>query len=96
MQGEELFGGGKTRANECGALLWNLLRSISMSHHGKHEQRQSQSQPGQQESPEALAYQLWEQAGRPEGQAARFWREAEERIKRLRRPAAASLHHDRG
>jgi hypothetical protein len=57
-----------------------------MSHHGKHEQGQS---PGQQESPEALAYQLWEQAGRPEGQAARFWSEAEERIKRLRRPAAS-------
>ena len=67
-----------------------------MSQHGKHEQKQSQSQPGQQESREALAYQLWEQAGRPEGQAARFWREAEERIKRLRRPASASLHHDRG
>ena len=44
-----------------------------MSHHGKHQHGQSQSQPGQQESSKALAYHLWEQAGRPEGQAARFW-----------------------
>ena len=62
-----------------------------MSHHGKHEHKQSQSQPGQQDSLEALAYQLWEQAGRPEGQAARFWKEAEERIKRSHRPAAPSV-----
>jgi len=67
-----------------------------MSHHHTHGHGQSQSQPGHQETTEALAYQLWEQAGRPEGQAARFWGEAEERIKRLGRPATASLHVDRG
>ena len=60
-----------------------------MSHHNKHEHEQSQAQPEQQGSLEALAYRLWEQAGRPEGQSERFWMEAEERIKRLRqRPAA--------
>jgi hypothetical protein len=90
------LGGGKTNANERGVSLWNLLGSITMSHHGKHQHSQFQSQPGRQESPEALAYQLWDEAGRPEGQAARFWREAEERIKRLRQPAAASLYQDRG
>ena len=63
-----------------------------MSHHDKHKHAQSQSQPGQQESQEALAYQLWEQAGRPEGQAERFWREAGERIKRFHRPAATPLY----
>jgi hypothetical protein len=61
-----------------------------MSHH-KHEHGQTQSQPGRQESPEALAYQLWARAGRPEGQAARFWKEAEEQIQRVCRPAAAPL-----
>ena len=60
-----------------------------MSHHTKHEHNQSHFQSGHQESTKALAYQLWEQAGRPEGQAERFWKEAEERIKRLRQPAAA-------
>ena len=63
-----------------------------MSHHDKHTHAQSQSQPGQQESQEALAYQLWEQAGRPEGQAERFWKEAKEQIERLRQPAAAPVH----
>lgn len=91
MRAEEIFGGGKTNADERGALLRNLLRSVLMSHH-KHEHGQSQSQPSQQESPEALAYQLWEQAGRPEGQAERFWREAEEQINRSRRPETASVH----
>lgn len=61
-----------------------------MSHH-KHEHGQFESHSGQQESPEALAYHLWEQAGRPEGQAARFWGEAEERIRHLHQPAAASV-----
>ena len=27
-----------------------------------------------------LACQLWEQAGRPEGQSIRFWKEAEEKL----------------
>lgn len=63
-----------------------------MSHHNKHEHTQYQFQPGQQESTEALAYQLWEQAGRPEGQAERFWLEAEERNQRLGRQAATPLH----
>jgi len=39
-----------------------------------------------------LAYQLWEQAWRPEGQSERFWWEAEQQIKRSGRPAVASLH----
>jgi hypothetical protein len=65
-----------------------------MSHNNNHVYEQSQ--PGQQESPAVLAYQLWEQAGRPEGQAARFWREAEERIKLSGRPAAAPLHLHHG
>jgi hypothetical protein len=54
--------------------------------HNKHEHTESHS--GQQESLQASAYHLWEQAGRPEGQSERFWLEAEERIKRLHRPAA--------
>ena len=60
-----------------------------MSHHNKHEHEQSQAQPYPQGSLEALAYRLWEQAGRPVGQSERFWMEAEERIKRLRRRPAA-------
>ena len=63
-----------------------------MSHHGKHKNRQSHFQSDQQESTEALAYQLWEQAGRPEGQSERFWREAKERIAQTDRPAAAHQH----
>lgn len=62
-----------------------------MSQHHKHGVGRSQPQPHVQESPEALAYQLWEEAGRPEGQAVRFWSEAEEQIERSRQPAAASL-----
>ena len=62
-----------------------------MSHH-KHEHGHFQSPSGPQESPEALAYQLWEQAGRPDGQAERFWMEAEERIRQANRPAVASQH----
>ena len=54
--------------------------------HNKHEHTESHS--GQQESLQASAYHLWEQAGRPEGQSERFWLEAEERIKRLHRSAA--------
>lgn len=61
-----------------------------MSHHGKHEHDHSPSPPVHQESQKALAYHLWEQAGRPEGHAARFWREAEERIEQLRRSSAIS------
>lgn len=63
-----------------------------MTHHDKHNHGHLQSQPVQQESTDALAYRLWEKAGRPEGQAARFWKEAEEQIKRLHRPVAASVH----
>jgi hypothetical protein len=59
-----------------------------MSHRNKHEHGQPQSQSDQQESTEALAYRLWEEAGRPEGQSAHFWEEAEERIKQLHRSAA--------
>lgn len=67
-----------------------------MSHHNAHEHRHTESNPGQHESPETLAYQLWEQAGRPEGQSERFWKEAEERIKRAHRSAgSASLHYGR-
>jgi len=64
-----------------------------MSHHKhEHEHGQLQSRPDQQAATEALAYQLWEQAGCPEWQAERFWREAEEQIKRSRQPAAAASH----
>ena len=63
-----------------------------MAHHGKHEHRHPHPQTGQAESPRALAYQLWEQAGRPEGQAERFWLEAEERIAQVDRPATARPH----
>jgi hypothetical protein len=56
-----------------------------MSHHNKHEHGQTESHPGQQESAEALAYRLWDRAGRPEGQAQRFWLEAEAQIKASRR-----------
>lgn len=58
-------------------------------HHTKHQHEHTESRAGQQSSQESLAYRLWEQAGRPEGQAERFWKEAEEQIKRLRRPAAS-------
>ena len=67
-----------------------------MSRHDKNEPEQPESQPDLQECPEALAYQLWEQAGRPDGQAARFWKEAEERISQSRRPTPASLRSYRG
>jgi hypothetical protein len=63
-----------------------------MSHHSRHEHSQALSQRGPQESPKVLAYQLWEQAGRPEGQAARFWKEAEDQIKGLHRPQETSSH----
>ncbi len=60
--------------------------------HNKHEHTQFLSQPGHQDSTSALAYHLWEQAGRPDGQAQRFWAEAEEQIKQSYRQAAAPLH----
>jgi len=60
--------------------------------HNKHEHTQHQLQAGRPASTEALAYQLWEQAGRPEGQAERFWVEAEGRIRRPGQPAARPLH----
>ena len=62
-----------------------------MSHH-KHEHDHSQSQPNKQEALEHWAYWLWEQAGRPEGQSERFWREAKERIAQVDRPATARQH----
>jgi hypothetical protein len=67
-----------------------------MSHHHNHEHRQGHSQSDGQKSSEVLAYHLWEQAGRPEGQAARFWEEAEEQIKRATQPAAESLSSPHG
>ena len=66
-----------------------------MSHHHKHEHGQGHSHSGGHKSPEALAYQLWEQAGHPEGQAAHFWKKAEEQIRESCQPAAA-LHLDSG
>lgn len=62
-----------------------LLRSTFMSHHNKHDHGQNGSHSSQRESQEALAYQLWDHAGRPEGQAERFWLEAEAQIKVSRR-----------
>ena len=69
-----------------------------MSHHHQHyhQQGQHQSEPRQQEALEVLAYHLWEQAGRPEGQSARFWREAEEQLKLSPQPAAESLSSPHG
>jgi hypothetical protein len=67
-----------------------------MLNDGKHEHTESQSQPGPQKCPEVLAYELWQQAGRPEGQAARFWKQAEQRISQLRRPAAVPVRPNRG
>jgi hypothetical protein len=62
-----------------------------MSHHHKYEQHgHDHSLTGHQKSTAALAYQLWEQAGRPEGQAARFWKDAEEQTKRSCSPAASA------
>lgn len=50
---------------------------------------QSRPKPGHQDpKPDredvvrVCAYQLWEQAGRPEGQSERFWLEAEDKVKR--------------
>jgi len=69
-----------------------------MSHHHQHyhQQGQHQSEPRPQEAIEVLAYRLWEEAGRPEGQAARFWGEAEEQTKRSPQPAAESLPEPHG
>ena len=63
-----------------------------MSHHDKHAHGQLQSHPAQQESPQVLAYRLWEKAGCPQGQAARFWLEAEEQIKRLHLSSVPCVH----
>jgi hypothetical protein len=59
-----------------------------MSHH-KHEHNHAQSQPTEQETLQLRAYGLWEQAGRPEGQSERFWREAQERVAQVHRPEPA-------
>jgi hypothetical protein len=68
-----------------------------MSHHHKHEPGQGHSPSNDQKSQEALAYHLWEQAGRPEGQSARFWRDAEEQLKRSPQPEAGDSHlHHKG
>ena len=64
-----------------------------MSHH-KHEHGRSQSPPTEQAALQCRAYRLWEQAGRPEGQSERFWREAEERTAQEHRPAAARPHYE--
>lgn len=48
-----------------------------MSRH-KHKHEHTESHCGQGKCPQALAYKLWEQAGRPEGQSERFWKEAED------------------
>jgi hypothetical protein len=53
-----------------------------MSHHGKHQHSPSKAQSDRQKHLESLAYRLWEEAGRPEGQATRFWKEAEEQAQR--------------
>ena len=37
-----------------------------------------------------LAYQLWEQAGRPEGRSEEFWRQAEDRRRASAGPAPAA------
>ena len=62
-----------------------------MSHH-KHEHGHAQTQPTGQEALQRCAYSLWEQAGRPEGQSERFWKEAQERIAQVHRPETARPH----
>ena len=57
-----------------------LLRNTVMSHN-KHKHGQTETRSDHKESTEALAYRLWDHAGRPEGQAERFWLEAEAQIK---------------
>jgi hypothetical protein len=49
--------------------------------HNKHKHGQTETRSDHKESTEALAYRLWDHAGRPEGQAERFWLEAEAQIK---------------
>lgn len=61
-----------------------------MSHHNKHEHDHRECQPGCQEPMASLAYRLWERAGRPEGQAERFWNEAKEYSKRACHHAESS------
>ena len=62
-----------------------------MSHH-KHEHGNPQSHPTDEEVLRRFAYRLWEQAGRPQGQSERFWREAKERIPEKPRAATARRH----
>jgi hypothetical protein len=62
-----------------------------MSHHGKHQHSPARAEVAQQEHLETLAYRLWEEAGRPQGQAARFWKDAEEQTERLHPLAEASV-----
>ena len=63
-----------------------------MSHH-KHEHGNPQPQPTEEEVLRRSAYKLWEQAGRPEGQSERFWREAKERIAEEQQRATTARPH---
>ena len=65
-----------------------------MSNDGRDENTEPLSPSELGECPEALAYDLWEQAGRPEGQAAYFWKQAETQIGQLR-PLPAPSHRQR-
>jgi len=71
-------------------LLFSL-RNVSMSHN-KHQQTHSQAHPTDEEAQRRCAYSLWEQAGRPEGESERFWREAEEQIAEQQRATTARPH----
>ena len=62
-----------------------------MPHH-KHQHSHSQSHPTEEEAQQRCAYRLWEQAGRPEGQSERFWKEAKERIAEEPRAESARPH----
>jgi hypothetical protein len=44
------------------------------------QQPKSQAKPAATESVREVAYRLWEESGRPDGQSERFWAAAEQKI----------------
>lgn len=61
--------------------------------HNKHEHGNPQARPTEEEALKRCAYKLWEQAGRPEGQSERFWREAEARTAEEQRQVTTGQPH---
>jgi len=60
------------------------------SHHGVHEESSVESLPSEQEQLELLAYEYWQERGRPEGSPDEDWFHAEKELQR-RDDAAARL-----